>query len=51
MLATGTLLLPFFIEPLCKISSWAQGIYSLINNITSYSNCPSIINNLTPLKI
>ena len=42
-LATGMLLMPLCIDPLCKMSSSAQGIYSLMSNISSFTTYPNIV--------
>jgi len=50
-LATGMFLVPFCIEPICKVSSSAQGIYSLMSNISSYTCFPDIVFALRKLDI
>lgn len=50
-LATGMLLVPLCIDPLCKISSSAQGIYSLMSNISSFTTYPSVIITLKSLDL
>jgi hypothetical protein len=50
-LATGMLLVPLCIDPLCKVSSSAQGIYSLMSNITSFTTYPNIVMALKSLDI
>jgi hypothetical protein len=48
--ATGMLLVPLF-DPLCKVSSSAQGIYSLMSNITSFTSYPDVVIALKELDI
>lgn len=50
-LATGMLLVPLCIDPLCKVSSSAQGIYSLMSNISSFTKYPSVVMALKNLDI
>lgn len=50
-LATGILLVPLCIDPLCKVSSSAQGIYSLMSNISSFTKYPNIVMALKNLDI
>jgi len=45
------LLLPLCIDPLYRVTSSAQGIYSIMNNISSYSSYPDIISSLRKLDI
>lgn len=50
-LAAGMLLVPLCIEPVCKVSSSANGIYALISNISSFSNSSDIVNEIKELDI
>lgn len=50
-LATGMLLVPLCIDPLCKVSSSAQGIYSLMSNISSFTTYPNVIIALKSLDL
>jgi hypothetical protein len=45
------LIIPLCFEPICKVSSSAQGIYSLMSNISSFTKYPSVINILKKLDI
>jgi len=44
-------LVPLCIDPLCKATSSAQGVYSLVSNISCCTTCPDIINALKRLDI
>jgi len=50
-IATGMLLVPICLDPLCRMSSSAQGIYSLISNISSFTTYPDIIFELKKMDI
>lgn len=47
---TGLLLIPLF-DPLCKVSSSAQSIYSLMSNITNYTSYPDMVIALKELDL
>ena len=49
-IATGMLLVPL-LDPLCRVSSSAQGIYSLMSNITSFTSYPNVIGAIKELDI
>jgi hypothetical protein len=44
-------LIPLCVDPICKITSSAQGIYSLMNSISSYSSDKLIIDELKKMDI
>jgi hypothetical protein len=48
--AAGMLLVPL-VDPLCRVSSSAQGIYSLMSNISSFTYYPNVIIALKELDI
>ena len=50
-LATGLFLGSLCIEPICRVTSSAQGIHSVMSNIYSYTTHPDIINSLKKLDI
>ena len=50
-ITTGMLLVPLCIDPLCRVSSASQGIYSLMSNISSFTSYPSVVNALKELDI
>jgi hypothetical protein len=50
-LTAGLLLAPIMLDPLCRVSSSAQGIYSLMSNITSFTSYPNIIVALKELDL
>lgn len=49
-ITAGMLLVPL-VEPLCRFSSSAQGIYGLMSNISSFTTYPNVINTLKELDI
>jgi hypothetical protein len=49
-IATGMLLAPLF-DPLCRVSSSANGIYALMSNINSFTSYPSVVTSLKELDI
>jgi hypothetical protein len=50
-LELGILCAPFVIDSVCRITSSAQGIYSVVNNISSFTYCPSVVKALKELDI
>jgi hypothetical protein len=50
-ITTGMLLVPLCIDPLCRVSSSAQGIYSLMSNITNFTSYPNVVYALKELDI
>jgi hypothetical protein len=50
-LATGLFLGSLCIDPICKVTSSAQGIHSVMSNIYSYATYPDIISALKRLDI
>jgi hypothetical protein len=50
-ITTGMLLVPLCIDPLCRVSSASQGIYSLMSNITSFTSYPNVVYALKELDI
>lgn len=50
-MATGMLLVPLCIDPLCRVSSASQGIYSLMSNISNFTSYPNVVFSLKELDI
>jgi hypothetical protein len=50
-LATGLFVGSLCIEPICRVTSSAQGIHSVMSNIYSYTTYADIINSLKKLDI
>lgn len=50
-ITAGMLLVPLCVEPLCRFSSSAQGIYGLMSNISSFTTYPNVINTIKELDI
>lgn len=50
-LEAGMIFIPLCFEPISKFSSSAQGVYSVMSNISSFTTYPSVINALKELDI
>jgi hypothetical protein len=50
-ITAGMLLVPLCLDPLTRVSSSAQGIYSLMSNISSFTTYPNVVYALKELDI